>query len=368
MDDKNKNEPQTSDLSSKFQNNESEIKACDKSDNISLDANDLFKEINFSSHEKKQKGTSLESPIIRPINKFEVFNNFKTKGPSVLQQGFYFNEKKNPKINEKPLFSPLRKIVYNYNTNKFNNNININVNNYYNIYTSKPESKLTSNLFPNNNYEGFFNNNTLRSSKQSTNVVPNKIISSKINSMFDQLNINKPVNTSVNNKFNNYSTKNKLNSKVNFLLNSEISVPSNTNNNNDDYFFSLFSNVNKKSKNIQLIAERVKKMSQKITSKNSLIYNLNNNYKYNQNSNAPPKRNIKDKLNELISHRQLDNKILLDLDAIENKNETDNSDFDIPFTNKIEKINHSTDEFASIYNEERLLNINQSNRLLNKEK
>jgi len=360
MDDKNKNEPQTSDLNTKFQNNESEIKACDKSDNISIDANDLFKEINFSSHEKKHKGSSLESPIIRPINKFEVFHNFKSKGPSAFQQGFYFNEKKTPRFNEKPLFSPHRKIVNNYNTIKLSNNININVNNYYNIYTSKPESKLTSNLFPNNNYDGYFNNNQLRSLKQSNNMGSNKILSTKINNMFDQLNINKHVNTSVNSKFNNFGTKNKLNNKVNFLMNSEMSVASNTNNNNDDYFLSLFSNVNKKNKNIQLIAERVKKMSQKNTSKHSLIYNLNNNYKLNQDYNVTPKRNIKDRLKELISHRQLDNKILLDLDAIENKNETDNSDFDIPFTNKVEKNNHSTEEFASLYNEERLLSSNHS--------
>jgi hypothetical protein len=42
MDDKNKHDIKSNDLSCKFQHNESEIKVCDKSDNFSIDANDLF--------------------------------------------------------------------------------------------------------------------------------------------------------------------------------------------------------------------------------------------------------------------------------------------------------------------------------------
>jgi hypothetical protein len=172
--------------------------------------------------------------------------------------------------------------------------------------------------------------------------------------------MNKPINNNIS-KYNNFTTKNKVSSKVNFLMNSEISVPNNTNiNSNDDYFLSLFSNVNKKNKNIQLIAEKVKRMSQKNTSKHSLIYNLNNNYKLNQESTAPPRKNFKEKLKDLMSHRQVDNDPFLGLDEIEQKNCSKDSDFNVPLIDNLYKNNNSSEENSSFHIEKRLINNNRS--------
>jgi hypothetical protein len=62
-----------------------------------------------TTNEKKQKSSSIESPIMRPINKFDVFNNIKSKGSSVFQQGYFFNDKKTPKYTDKKMFSPPKK-------------------------------------------------------------------------------------------------------------------------------------------------------------------------------------------------------------------------------------------------------------------
>ena len=93
------------------------------------------------------------------------------------------------------------------------------------------------------------------------------------------------------------------NVKVNMFRKNETPLYSN-NNNNDDYFYSIFSNV-KNNKNVQVIAEKVKRITQKHTSKTSLIYNLNNDYK--QNKEDLTKKNLKDKLRDMMNYKEQDN-------------------------------------------------------------
>ena len=349
----------SNDFSGKFQNNESEIKSCEKSENISIDPAELFKEINLTKEINRDKDYVYESPIIRPINKFDLFNNQKSLGFPNFQQGNYLNDKRTSKFGENTIFSPPKKIIYNNkNENiKLQNNININFNNYYNIDTSsKAESKFSLNMQNNNNVinmEDYFNNN-LKNLK-SNNLNSNRHINSQNNHRFELVKSNKNINPISNSsKFitNNKSVKGKFSSKINLMMNNDISVTNSKNNanNKDDYFLSLFRNVHK-NKNIQIIAEKVKRMTEKQSSKHSLIYNLNSNYKISQDQINNPKRNFKEKLKNIMSERRSEKDNLFDLDEIEQISNLESDNFYLPSFDKTDKINHSYEEIQSEMNE-----------------
>jgi len=334
----------------RFQNSESEIKSCDKSENnISIDPHDLFKEINFSP-EKKNRAN--DSPIIHPINKFEL--NF-------------FNEKHLLKSQQKSknLFSPPKKIVYNYNTIKLQNNININFNNYYNVYTSsKPDTKYQAkNTYNHTSLVDTFMNSQMKNIKSNNQASTKMIFNSKFNNINDNRQSKQSVNLNSNKQqFTNFAQKlNHISSKVHFKSKNDITMPTNSHQ-NDDYFLSLFNNVQNKNKNIQLIADKVKKMSEKRTSKHSLIYNLNSNYK-NYQEQSIQKRNFKEKLKDILISRKEDKNSLFDIEFNKKNHNSDSQENDVP-AGKFERNHHSTEDIIVENNEfKKIMSKNSDNEL-----
>jgi len=100
-----------------------------------------------------------------------------------------------------------------------------------------------------------------------------------------------------------------------------------------------------------LIADKVKRMSEKKTPKQSLIYNLNNNYKNYQEQNFP-KKNFKEKLKDILLSRKDDNdNCLFDLEEVKKEDNDEGLCFDLPVLGKLERNHHSTEEVISESNE-----------------
>ena len=267
-------------FSPKFQNNESEIKLCEKSEKISLDPIDLFKEINLSN----ENIPITFSPTIKPINKFYLPSGHKTKGLlDVLDRNSH-------KSGEKKIFNEIKRTIIN---NIKESNLKTKMNQCYNISTIKPKVKLSSKL-NSNKLDSHFNSQLKFMVPKSNQVYKNRfelIKSSRKLTLLEKRN-------------DQVSSINMLNNvKVNMFRKNETPLYSN-NNINDDYFYSILSNV-KNNKNVQVIAEKVKRITQKHTSKTSLIYNLNNDYK--QNKEDLTKKNLKDKLRDMMNYKEQDN-------------------------------------------------------------